>query len=99
LRVPRGTDLNTRTILAMFLIAASIGMATTSLPIPISADKDDASNGLNEADEKVHDKTGFAEDQDIRFHEGTCQGGHPVDIPDGCDNSLITDPGESENKP
>ncbi len=33
-----------------------------------------------------------------KFHEGTCQGGHPVDIPEGCDNDLITDPGESDNK-
>jgi hypothetical protein len=34
---------------------------------------------------------------DIRYHEGTCQGGHPVGIPDGCDNDLITDPGNSDN--
>jgi hypothetical protein len=93
--------LNARTYLAIFLIATSIAVATTSIATMASADKSSASNGLDEADENVHEKTpeGFAGDQDIRFHEGTCQGGHPVDIPEGCGNDLITGPGESENHP
>jgi hypothetical protein len=43
------------------------------------------SNGLDKSDQNVYDNTpgGFAGDQDIRYHEGTCQGGHPVKIPDG----------------
>ncbi|MFN2434254.1 MAG: hypothetical protein ABR515_02650 [Nitrososphaeraceae archaeon] len=81
--------MNTRTIIAMFLIAASIGMATTSLTIPISADKSDAREGLDKADEKVHDNTGGLSDQDVRFHEGICQGDHSTTVLDelleGCD--------------
>jgi hypothetical protein len=53
---------------------------------------------LNKADENIHDNTGFASPQDIRHHEGTCQGGHEVNIPEGCDNPLITDPGNSDGK-
>lgn len=92
--------MNTRTYLATFLIAATIVMATVSIASVASADKDDASNGLDKADQNVHDKTPeeFAGKQDLKFHEGTCQGEHPVDIPDGCDNELITDPGESDDK-
>lgn len=93
--------MHTKNALAILVIAASMVIATASIMTPISADKSSASNGLDKADENVHDKTPgeFAGDQDIRYHEGTCQGGHPVDIPEGCDNDLITDPGESENKP
>jgi len=38
------------------------------------------SNGLDKSDQNVYDNTpgGFAGDQGIRYHEGTCQGGHPV---------------------
>jgi hypothetical protein len=91
-------NLSTRTILAIFLIATSIAVATTSIASPTFADKSSGSNGLDKSDEKVHDKTpgGFAGDQDIRYHEGTCQGGHEVNIPKGCDNDLITDPGNSD---
>lgn len=89
--------MNTKTYLAIFLIAASVAIATTSIATPALADR--GSNGLDKADKNVHENTpgGFAGDQDIRFHEGTCQGGHPVDIPGGCDNPLITDPGNSDN--
>ena len=33
-------------------------------------------------------------DQDVRFHEGTCQGGrdHPA-----CDFDIITEPGNSDD--
>jgi hypothetical protein len=86
------------TYLAIFLIAASIAIGTVSSAVPALADKSSGSNGLDKADENVHETPGgFAGDQDIRFHEGTCQGGHPVDIPDGCDNDLITDPGNSDD--
>jgi len=86
------------TNLAIFLIASSIAIGTVSSVAPVLADKSSGSNGLDKADENVHETPGgFAGDQDIRFHEGTCQGGHPVDIPDGCDNDLITDPGNSDD--
>jgi len=92
--------LNTRTYLAIFLIATSIAIgATTSLATPALADKSSGDNGLDKADVNVHENTpgGFAGQQDIRHHEGTCQGGHEVHITDGCDNALITDPGNSDN--
>jgi hypothetical protein len=90
--------LNTSKYLAIFFIATSIAVATTSITTPALADKSSGSNGLDKADQNVHENTpgGFAGDQDIHFHEGTCQGGHPVDIPGGCDNALITDPGNSD---
>ena len=86
--------------LGIFLIATSIAVATTSIATPVLADKSSGQNGLDKADENVHENTPgeFAGDQDIKFHEGTCQGEHPVDIPGGCDNDLITDPGKSDGK-
>jgi hypothetical protein len=84
--------------LAIFLIAASIAIGTTSsIATPALADKSSGDNGLDKADQKIHDNTGFASPQDIRHHEGTCQGGHEVHIPEGCDNALITDPGNSDD--
>jgi hypothetical protein len=95
--------LNTRTYLAIFLIATSIAIGTTtSLAIPAFADKDNADKGLEEADENIHENTGppVPSDQDIRFHEGTCKGGHTTDALEGlggCDE--LSEPGESENHP
>jgi hypothetical protein len=89
-------NLNTRTYLAIFLIATAIAVATTSISTQASADKPDIT-GLDKADQNIHDNTGFASPQDIRHHEGTCQGGHEVNIPNGCNNDLITDPGNSDD--
>lgn len=92
--------MNTRTYLAIFLIATSIAVVTTSLATPVLAGKSSGDNGLDKSDVNVHENTpgGFAGDQDIRYHEGLCQGGHEVHIPDGCNNDLITDPGNSDGK-
>jgi hypothetical protein len=84
----------------MFLIAASIGMVTTSLTIPISADKGDASKGIEKADDKVHENTGPVSDQDVKFHEGLCEADITTEALEdlgGCD--ILTPPGESENRP
>jgi hypothetical protein len=81
-------------------IAAMLGIGLISMVTPVVlADKESGDNGLDKADQNVHENTPgeFAGDQDIRFHEGTCQGGHEVDIPEGCDNDLITDPGNSDD--
>jgi len=81
-------------------IAAMLGIGLISMVTPVVlADKESGDNGLDKADEEVHDNTpgGFAGDQDIRYHEGACQGGHEVNIPEGCDNDLITDPGNSDD--
>ena len=75
-------------------------MQLQQLPIttPAFAGKSSGSNGLEKADENVHDNTGPVSDQDIRFHEGTCQGGHTTDVLEGlggCD--ILTDPGNSDD--
>jgi hypothetical protein len=63
----------------------------TGLTIPAYAEPHNPT-----ADENVHDNTpgGFGGQQDVRYHEGTCQGGsdHPV-----CDDeNIISDPGNSD---
>jgi hypothetical protein len=91
-----------RSVIAIFVIAASIAIGTTtSMATPALADKSSGDeHGLDTADQKIHENgPGFGSQGDIRHHEGTCQGGHTVDIPQGCDNPLITGPGESENHP
>jgi hypothetical protein len=93
--------LNTRTYLAIFLIAASIAVTTTSLATQVSADKNSGrDNGLDKkADENVHNNVpgGLGGDIDKKFHEGLCQGGLSTDALDsigGCD--VLTDPGNSD---
>ena len=81
-------------------IAAMLGIGLISMVTPVVlADKESGDNGLDKSDEKVHENTpgGFAGKQDLSYHEGACQGGHEVNIPEGCDNDLITDPGNSDD--
>jgi hypothetical protein len=93
--------LNRKTYLAIFLIATSIAIgATTSLATQASAEKPDIT-GLEKADRNIHENTGSTpenpSDQDIRFHEGTCQGGHTTEALEGlggCD--VLSDPGNSD---
>ena len=83
--------------MAIFFIATSIVVATNSISSTAFADKSSGSNGLEKADKNVHDNTGPVSDQDIRFHEGLCQGGHTTEALDnlgGCD--ILTDPGNSD---
>jgi hypothetical protein len=97
--------LNTRTYLAIFLIATSIALGTTtSIATPVSADKNSGrDNGLDkEADENVHNNVpgGLGGDIDKKFHEGLCQADISTDALDeatngaGCD--ALTDPGNSD---
>jgi hypothetical protein len=82
-------------------IAIAMVAAGSSSVIPALADKDNAQGGLNRADENIHENTDSTPDdlseQDIRFHEGICQGGHSTDVLDeitgdeGCD--ALGDPG------
>ena len=48
------------------------------------------------ADENVHENTPgeFGGDQDVRYHEGTCQGGSDSAA---CDFDTITEPGNSDD--
>ncbi|MGI8719376.1 MAG: hypothetical protein ACR2KF_02520 [Nitrososphaeraceae archaeon] len=92
--------MKSHTYLAIFIIAASIAVASTSIATQASADQPDKT-GLERADEKVHENTGSTpenpSDQDIRFHEGTCQGGHTTEVLEsigGCD--ILSDPGNSD---
>jgi hypothetical protein len=92
--------LNSRTILAISLIALSIAIGTTtSITNPAFAAKDSAHDGLEKADQNIHEN---APQNDVTIHEGMCQGGHSTDTLDtlgGCDGagSPITDPGESDD--
>ena len=70
---------------------------TTSIAATASADKSSGSNGLEKADKNVHDNTGPVRDQDIKFHEGLCQGGHTTEALEqlgGCD--ILIDLGNSD---
>jgi hypothetical protein len=73
------------------LVALIATVGTTTMAIPAYADPNNPT-----ADENVHDRTpgGFGGDQDVRYHEGTCQGGsdHPA-----CDLDIVTDPGNSDD--
>lgn len=94
--------MDTKNALAIFVIAAAMVIAMIPMAIPASADKSDAQDGLNEADNKIHENTGppVPSDEDIRFHEGTCKGGHTTDALEGlggCD--VLTEPGNSDDKP
>jgi hypothetical protein len=95
------------TMLGMILGVVATGLVTALSMIETAAatsEKDNAQGGLNEADENVHENTdseiGDLSEQDIRFHEGTCQGGHSTDVLDtitggGCPTEGF-DPGNSD---
>jgi hypothetical protein len=84
---------------AMLSIVVGLIIGTVSMTTrPASAGKDSASKGLEKADVQVHEHTGPVSKQDIRFHEGTCQGGHTTKALEdlgGCD--ILTKPGNSDN--
>jgi hypothetical protein len=100
LREPRA-NLKTRTYLAIFLIAASIAIGTTtSITTQASADKPDKT-GLEKADENIHEHFGPGTDKDIKWHEGICQGGHSTEALDEATGGLgcaaLGDPGNSDD--
>jgi hypothetical protein len=87
--------MSTRTALAIFVIAASMVTAITTMSIPALAAKSSASHGLNIADQNIHQNTGALSKQDLNFHVGTCQGGHSTAVLDslgGC--SILPSPKE-----
>ena len=88
--------MKTHRYLAIFLIATSIAIGTVSIASPALADPSSGSNGLEKADDNVHEN---APDNDVKFHEGTCQGGHTTEALEnlgGCD--ILSDPGKSDGK-
>jgi hypothetical protein len=85
--------------IAKFMLAIVVGLVigTTSMINPVAADKDNAREGLDRADENVHEN---APENDVTYHEGQCQGGHSSTVLDslgGCDADFITDPGNSDD--
>jgi hypothetical protein len=82
---------------AMLAIVVGLVIGTTSMINPVAADKDNAREGLDRADENVHEN---APENDVTYHEGQCQGGHSSTVLDslgGCDADIITDPGNSDD--
>jgi hypothetical protein len=81
--------MNKLTIGILLALVATATSVTTAM-VPAYADPNNPT-----ADANVHENTpgGFAGDQDVRYHEGTCQGGstHPA-----CGLPIITDPGNSD---
>ncbi len=83
----------------IFAIVASMTIGTILAITPTFAAKSSGSNGLERADENVHENTGGLSEQDFRFHEGICQGGHSTEALDevtkgvGCD--ALDPPGNS----
>jgi hypothetical protein len=93
--------MDTKNALAILVIATSLAIAIVPMVTQASADKNDADEGLETADEEVHDNTGgLGSGPDLKFHEGTCQGGHTTDALEnlgGCD--ILPEPGESGEHP
>jgi hypothetical protein len=95
----------TMRILGIVTIVTAFVVGTTgSLTIPVSASNDcQGQKGFERADCQTHENFGLGSDQDVRFHEGTCQGGRSTEefeeaVPGGCENEdVITDPGNSDD--
>jgi acyl-coenzyme A thioesterase PaaI-like protein len=83
----------------LIAVFGTSGLMTATMQ-PAQAQKESAREGLDTADERVHENTGLASEPDVRFHEGLCQGGHSTTVLDsigGCNNPIITEPGNSES--
>jgi hypothetical protein len=87
------------TVLMAAVLAVSTVLTAGLAVLPSYATSDDpASKGLEIADQKVHENTGPVSDQDIKFHEGLCQGGHTtkaLEALGGCD--ILSAPGNSDD--
>jgi hypothetical protein len=70
--------MSARVSLAIFAIAASVLIATTTainLAIPVLAAKTSGQQGVDKADKAIHDNPNALEHADEGFHQGTCSGG------------------------
>ena len=97
------------TILGMILgilatVAALVVGTTSTIVTPVSASNEcQEKKGFERADCQTHENFGLGSEQDVRFHEGTCQGGRTTEefeeaVPGGCENEdVISDPGNSDN--
>lgn len=90
--------MNTIKTFVTFALLASLTIGSTIAITSAFAAKSSGSNGLEKADENVHENA--PEERDVTFHEGLCQGGYSTEALDnlgGCDSSVITDPGNSDD--
>jgi hypothetical protein len=89
------------TTISMIAVLALIGTLAAGLNKQDAiAAKSSASNGIEIADNKVHENTGAVSPQDIRFHEGLCQAGITTEALEGLGGcGILTPPGESEHAP
>ena len=75
----------------MLTLVVTVGMTMTT-----AAFADSRETGESTADDQIHNNPGAPElksDQDIRFHEGICQGGSSGGA---CDLPIIGEPGGRE---
>ncbi|MFL6325236.1 MAG: hypothetical protein ACJ72C_10800 [Nitrososphaeraceae archaeon] len=71
--------MKTKTALVMSLIAASMAIALASIIAPPAlADRTSAQQGLETADDAIHEHPGSGSSADQGFHSGTCNGGFSV---------------------
>jgi hypothetical protein len=88
---------------AIFVLVAAIATAVTTIstlaPAALADKNHECSgSGFERADCNVHENTGPVSKQDVRFHEGTCQGGHTTKALEGlggCD--ALSKPGNSDD--
>jgi hypothetical protein len=90
--------------LLLFIVAAAVAntaLSLVSLANPVLADKGGErreDQGFERADCEVHENTGPVSEQDVRFHEGTCQGGHTSEALEGLGGcEILTAPGNSDD--
>ena len=82
-------------IMTMALMAGILSIGIVGITTTDAFAQDPARQGLDRADVNIHENTdstpGDLSEQDVRFHEGTCQGGHSTTVLDtlfpgqGCD--------------
>lgn len=89
--------------LSTIAVLALIGTGALSIGLTMQgavAAKSSASNGIETADNNVHENTGAVSPQDVRFHEGLCQAGITTEALEGLGGcGILSPPGESEHKP
>jgi hypothetical protein len=86
------SNIPTQGIVVAAVLVAMIGIVSTTTTAAFA----DRERGESTADDQIHNNPGagfLGSDQDIRFHEGICQGGSSGDA---CDLPFIGEPGGRE---
>jgi hypothetical protein len=87
--------MNSKIGILSVLAALTLTGTLAGLIVPVDAQECQGISGFDRADCNVHENTPgeFGGEQDVRFHEGTCQGGREHFA---CDLEIVTDPGNSD---